>query len=212
MALRCTVVSFVPFEILAEKPGLVPPRFKIEKSNMHVPTLLKVETASHFVYLDESRGMLQVKDPADIVAAAIVNDYINSQLGVDEEAGPALFYVDEDLKLKDFEESTDLKIRTTRALMRQRKWFVNICKMADDDWRKYHQHTVISDFQRLIGEVLELDPKEHEWMSPLSMLTDEYKSCPFCQTSVPKDATVCATCSHVIDPKRHKELAEALQA
>src|SRR5271170_7711776 len=103
MSLSCTVVSFFPQDIKESKPGLVPPSFFIPASDMKTPSLLKVGTCSHFVYMDESRGSLMVKDPSDIVAKSIVEDFCSSQLGIAEDASPGLFWIDEDLEWKDIE-------------------------------------------------------------------------------------------------------------
>lgn len=204
MSLVCSVVSFVPFDIREEKPGLIPPSFFIKASDMKVPTILKVETATHFVYLDEARKMLQVKDPPDVVARAIVEDYCNSQLGIADDAGPALFWLDTDISEEEVLEKH--KIMVIRMIQRQKRWFMNITKMADDDWRKYHQHTVISDFQRRLGEILGLDSRDHEWMSPLTLLQETTKKCQFCASNVEKEAVVCPVCGNTIDAKKKHEL------
>jgi hypothetical protein len=204
MSLRCTVISLVPFDIREEKPGLVPPRFFIPASDGKTPQIIHVDTATHFVYLDENRGHLQVKNPSDVIAKSIVHDYCHSQLGLDDEAGPALFFVPEDLTLDEVMKKYNVEI--ARKLRRQRKWFVNLCKVADDDWRKYHQHNVISDFQRTCAELLGLNPKEHEWMDAMGMMNNLNKYCPYCYMSIPKEAPVCSNCSRVLDPAMVKQL------
>lgn len=208
MSLQCTVVSFVPFEIFEEKPGLIPPSFRIPPSDGIKPQLFYVGTAMHFVYLDEARGNLQVKNPPDVIAKSIVEDYINSQLGVDDQSSPALFWFPEEINEKELMEKH--KVEIVRRKLLQRQWFINLSKMADDDWRKYHQHNVISDFQRRIGEILQLDPREHEWMSPISMMSDLNMDCPYCSSSIPKKTVICPVCTKVLDYKRAKEIEESL--
>ena len=204
MSLKCTVVSLVPFDIREEKPGLIPPRFFIPKSDGKIPTIIHIDTGTHFVYLDENRGHLQVKNPSDVIAKSIVHDYCHSQLGTDDESSPALFWIADDLTLEEVMEKHKIEIEKKKRA--QRRWFVNLVKIADDDWRKYHQHNVISDFQRTIAEFLDLNPKEHEWMAPMQMLQEMNKNCPYCYTSIPKEAPVCSNCNRVLDKAKVLEM------
>ena len=209
MSLDCTVISLVPLRITEEKPGLFPPRFYIEESDTFIPKILHVYNATHYVYLDESRGMLQVKDPSDVVARAIVNDYCTSQLGTTDEVGPALWWVDEHIAWEDVLNHQKHVIPEKRA--RQHGWFVNLAKMADDDWTRYHKHVVISDFQRKVATLLGLNPEDHEWMMPLAMQEGQTRPCPFCKTSMPLNAVICTACNEVIDYKRKAEIEEELK-
>ena len=208
MSLESTVISFVPFDIGPEsKPGLIPPSFFIPKSDMETPSLLKVGTATHHVYLDESRGKLAVKNPSDIVAKSIVEDYVSSQLGVDEDASPALFWVDRNLSVE--EVLKDFKIDILKAKLHQKKWFLNVAMLADNDWNRYHQHNVISSFQRKVAEIIGWTHKEHEWMAP--MTTMKSKACPFCGSAVPDGVAVCSACHNVVvSDARMKEIQASL--
>jgi hypothetical protein len=205
MSLESTVVSLVPFEILAHKPGIYPPYFQIKASDMKTPELLHVGTSYHYTYLDETRGSLRVPDPSDQVARAIVEDYTNSQLSVDDEASPALFWIPENLNVIQIQEK--FKVDIARYLIKQKRWFLNICMLADNDWSRYHQHNVISTFQRKCAEYIGWDSSKHEWMSPQT--TMESSSCPYCGTSVPKGLPVCSN-GHVVNPKLQKEIEERL--
>lgn len=211
MSLECTVISLVPLKIIEEKPGLFPPRFIIEESNTVIPELLLVSTATHYVYLDEARGMLQVKDPSDVVARAIVNDYCTSQLGTTDEVGPALWWVDERLTVEQVMEVPAYKAKMHEMKNRQRGWFINLAKIADDDWTRYHKHTVISDFQRKIAHLLDLNPEDHEWMTPLALQENATNPCPFCFTSMPNSAVICTACHQIINYKRKLEIEKELQ-
>lgn len=205
MALESTVVSFIPFEIVAHKPGLYPPHYKVNPSDMKTPELLHVGTAFHFIYLDETRGYLRVSNPSDIVARAIVDDYVTSQISVDDESRPALFWVPEKVGVKEVQERFKLEI--AKALQSQKKWFTNVCMLADNDWNRYHQHNVISSFQRKCAEIIGWSPEQHEWMAP--MTTFEGLTCPFCGISVSKNLPMCPN-GHVVNPKLHKEIEERL--
>jgi predicted nucleic acid-binding Zn ribbon protein len=209
MSLACTVISLVPCKIVEEKPGLYPPRFIIEESDTVIPQLCHISTAVHYVYLDESRGMLQVKDPSDVVAKALVHDFVTSQLAVSDEVGPALWWVDSDYTLEQVVEKE--KVIMNEMRQRQRKWFVNLMKMADDDWVRYRQHNVISDFQRKIGHILDLNPEDHEWMTPLALQQGRTFACPFCMTSLPVGSVICGTCHEIIDYKRKEQIEKELR-
>lgn len=209
MALDCTVISLVPVHINEEKPGLFPPRFVIPESDTVTPQVLHVSTATHYVYLDEARGMLQVKDPSDVVARAIVNDFCTSQLATSDEVGPALWWVDEHIDWENVLKHQAKVIPEKKE--RQHRWFINLAKMADDDWTRYHKHVVISDFQRKIGTILGLNPEDHEWMMPLAMQEGMTQVCPFCRNSIPIGSVICTMCNEVLDYKRQAQIREELK-
>jgi len=205
MSLESTVVSLVPFEINSSKPGLYPPNFHLRASDMKTPELLPVGTCFHFTYLDETRGSLRVPNPSDIVAKAIVEDYINSQLSIDDESGPALFWIPEKVNVKEVQEKHSTEI--AKYLLRQKRWFLNVSMLADNDWSKYHQHNVISSFQRKCAEIIGWNSQEHEWMSPQT--TMQSSACPYCGVSVPNGLPVCSN-GHTVSPKLLKEIEERL--
>lgn len=209
MSLDCTVISLVPVKIMEEKPGLFPPRFYIEESDGEIPQHLYIYSATHYVYLDEARGMLQVKDPSDVVAKAIVQDFCTSQLGTTDDSGPALWWIDEHVEPKYIVDHQKKIIPEMKA--RQFRWFVNLAKMADDDWTRYHKHVVISDFQRKIANILGLNPDDHEWMMPLAMQEGKTVVCPFCKSSIATDAVVCIVCHNIINYKQKAQIEEELK-
>jgi hypothetical protein len=138
-----------------------------------------------------------------------VHDFITAQLAVSDEVGPAIWWVDEEISVSQV--LTKYKSVYDDKKARQRKWFVNLIKMADDDWIRYHQHNVISDFQRKIGHMLDLNPDDHEWMVPLALQQGRTEACPFCGTSIVKGAVVCSTCHQIIDYKRKAEIEQELK-
>src|SRR6185369_11850581 len=128
--LKCTVVSLVPFELLEYKPGLIPPAFLIEASDGVIPTLLHVGNSLHYVYLDDTRGSLPVRGPSDAVARSIVNDYIDSQLGISDDAKPGIFWVPGEWNLAEI--NIKFKDQLEKAKVEQKNWFINCCRIADD--------------------------------------------------------------------------------
>ena len=203
MSLESTVVSLVPFDIREEKPGLFPPRFFIPESDMKIPSILHVSTCSHYVYLDESRGTLRVPDPSDQVARSICEDYIESQLGVDEHAKPALFWISDEVSAGDV--LMKFKDLITDKLALQKQWFLNVAMLADKDWQNYHQHNVISSFQRKCARIIGWTKEGHEWMEPQTTMNSI--NCPYCGVAVDKSLPICSN-GHVVNPKLHKEIEE----
>lgn len=201
MSLISTVVSFVPFDITEWKPGLFPGRFNIKASDMKTPQLLQVGTCNHFVYLDESRGNLPVRNPSDIVANSIVNDYKEGQLGIEETALPALFWVPREITV---EEVLENKINVARVLIHQKQWMTNIAMIADDDWRKYQKHNVISDFQRKAALLIGWTSVNHAWLGP--MMTMSSKACPSCGLSYSEGLAICPSCRCILDQKKYDQL------
>lgn len=201
MSLESTVISLVPFEIRAHKPGLYPPHFHIKASDMKTPELLHVGTAYHFLYMDETRGSIRVPNPSDTVARAIVDDYINSQLSVNDDARPALFWVDRRVNIVEAQE--EFKIEMFKHLLKQKQWFLNAAILADNDWSRYHQHNVISSFQRKCADYIGWKAAEHEWMSPLT--TMESSACPACGMTVAKGIVICPNCKLILDKEKAKD-------
>jgi len=194
-ALACTVVSFVPWDLYEEKPGLFPGKYKIPKSDTKTPSLIYVYNKSfHYVYLDDTRGSLLARDPSDEVARSIVSDYINSQLGLSEDAHPAIFWLPGWLKTEEVMLAN--RAECVKHLSAQNKWFSNLIKIADDDWQRYHKHTVISDFQRTIADIMNLNLDQHPWMSATTAMAEEVltKECIGCFSKIDPRAKVCPVC------------------
>lgn len=199
--LTCTVVSIIPFAITEFKPGLIPGTFHIPASDGKVPVCVVVGDAKHNVYIDETRGSLPVRDASDEVARSIVEDFKDSQLGISDGCHPGIFWVpgswDAVRVVK------ELPAELLAASLAQKRWFIEITKIADNDWNRYHQHNVISDFQRKAAELLGYTKEAHEWMAPSLILASQ--RCPACNTSVSAGIVVCPNCRCVLDKKRYEE-------
>lgn len=200
--LYCTVVSLVPFDINEEKPGLQPATFFLPASDMKTPSVLKIGTARHYVYLDQDRGHLPVRTLSVEVATSVVRDYITSQMAVGPDSQPALFWVPGDLNATQVTLGHQDLIQS--SLKKQSKWFTLVCQQADDDWAKYHRHTVVSDVQRRMAQIIGWNPENHEWMAP--NLTAIGQRCPACGTMVMMGAIVCASCQCILDNEKYKTL------
>lgn len=204
--LKCTIISLVPFELLEYKPGLIPPAFLIEASDGETPTILHVGNSLHYVYLDDTRGSLPVRGPSDVVARSIVTDYIESQLGVGDNSRPGIFWVPGEWNLAEIR--IKFKDQLEKAKKDQENWFTACCRIADDDWNKYHQHNVISSAQRKMAVMLGWDPKQHEWMAPKSVQDASSAKCFACFSVLNNpEQMVCHVCKAVL--KQSPELSFA---
>jgi hypothetical protein len=212
-ALHCTVASIIPWNLSEYKPGLIPGHYFISKSDTHTPTCIYITNKTiHYVYLDDTRGSLPARDPSDEVAASIVRDYVASQLGVDENASPGIFWVPgyhEPAELL-----TNFSDKMKQVQKSQSNWFLNLCKIADDDWTRYHKHNVISDFQRVAANMIGWNPEQHEWMrATINEINNEpkeqMKACVACNSPVSEKAIVCSVCRCILNPEAFKKLTFA---
>jgi hypothetical protein len=199
---KCTIVSFLPFDVREPKPGLNPGEFFIPASDGKVPSVLVVSEGTYGIYLDGDRGTLRARTPSTEVARSVFQDYISAQLATADDAQPALFALpgaltSEDV-LKEFPE--DVK----EALARQDNWFSRLVKMADDSWNRYHQHGAITDLMRFAARSLEL---EKEWLNFTKQEVPQELKCPACFVTL-NDAkqAICQSCGCVTNEEAYSKL------
>lgn len=198
-----SIISIVPFKIgPEEKPGLYPGSFTIPASKNGIPEILIIGSSIHYVEVDVDKS-IRVEDPSYIVAESIVYDYVSSQLGVQPETsgnrGPGIFWKSGRYDLnKVYKELTD---DLNKAKERQNNWFLDMIKIADDDWEKFRQHRVITDMQRAAAKLLNLE-------RPWSVAVTDIKSikCPACQNVLNSDVIVCPNCRCIINLDKYKTL------
>jgi hypothetical protein len=197
---QATIVSFCPFEINRGYPGMLPASYKIPASDLKTPTVVYISDAKDYYYADEARGYITIPRVGPAVAAAIVDDYINDQPLKDVNAVPAVWKYDE---YKTLEEILKDKELITNRLEKQRAWFQAICKMADNDWSKYHHHSVISTFHLTAARALNLNSSNHEWMDIESNISVK---CVACQSSISSKAIICPHCRFIVNEVEYKKL------
>ena len=189
----CTVVSFVPFRISEEKPGVFPGRFVIPPSDGVNPQIIHVGNSKKFLYVNDATGKLSLPITADEIADSLVNDFCKSQLEYNPDFGPALFWVPGKLTVEEVKEKCKTEIKT--AIDRQNKWFLSLVKVADDDWERYHMHKSISDTQRFAAKSLGM---ERDWLIEVRENSSTVK-CIACKSVIEADALVCPVCRTVQD-------------
>lgn len=197
---KSTVFSLLPYPLHIEKPGMFPSFFSIEKSkDMAHPARLVVGDSFYNVRQAGVEQVTKVEVPSYRIAESIVEDYIRACMGVKENCRPGLFWVEGDVPLE----------KVDKALLKanvdaQTLWYIELVKIADDEWQKYRRHDFISDLQREAARFLNL---EREWAISAEKLaaakTDS--RCPACMMMVDPEASICHACRTVINPAKYKQ-------
>lgn len=199
--LKATVVSFCPFDIKSDKPGLIPGFFTLLASTENKPYVITVGDSMFYVYLDENRGSLQITTSAFKVAQSIVDDFLNSQLGASSTAHPAIFWVPGVYTAEEIMDYFGDQVK--EKLAAQKNWYIELVKIADDDWERLRQHNAISDTQRHAAKSL---GQERPWIiKPTEHADPSIKRCVACGNPV-GDVVVCPNCRCILDPVRYATL------
>lgn len=210
---NCTVISILPWAVKENKPQIIPGYFQMPPSRgtfrdtnndvYQIPVCLPVGE-SIFWMESPFKGMppMKITETARAMAKSIVNDLIEAQLAVDTDAAPGLFWMEGQ---HDYDSVRSHHLPELRkAVKNQNRWFVNLVRIADDDWATAHQHRFISDIQRHAARHLGL---KRDW---LDLTTDAIQEqCPLCKELVRVDAIVHAACGYVLKPQEHQKLLAA---
>jgi len=199
---KATVVSLFPLPITETKPGIYPGRFHIPASQKE-PSLLVVGQSVHYVYVGDDRPQLEIAIPAADMAKSIVDDFVNAQIAVTEYARPGVGWLRGEVTLSELKTKHVSFLSNLRQL--HKAWYLELVKMADDDWQRYRKHVVISDLQRLAAR--DLGYTDREWTIDPEKLASF--SCPACGTSVIPGVAVCPSCRCIIDQEKYKKLTFA---
>ena len=201
-----TLVSIVPCSIREQKP-ILPSEFFLEAGSYEKPSILLVGKGLNDIYVGEGRGqagpersVIRVPVEADVIAAAIVVDWMEAQYGVVlPDAKPGFFWVPGHVTVASLAKELD------QAQAHQVLWFKNLVRLADDDWNKFRQHKTISDIQRYACNALKL---ERPWLLD-NEIVQALSECPSCFEKVHPKAIVCSHCQLVLDEERHKAMTYA---
>jgi len=196
--MQATVVSLLPYPILREhKPHLTPAEYNISAAPENGMSILVVEDGTRGVYLDEDRGTENVVVSGEVIARSLVEDYIQSQPGQDQEAGPGLFYVKGALREKEIIERFPNKVQNAKKS--QKDWWRRLVRFADDLWTRNHQMREIGDLERTAGRALGL---KRDWLDDNP---DTMMKCPVCTTLISNYAIVCFACHVILKPEEYKK-------
>ena len=200
--MEATVISIYPKEVREKKPGLIPEEYIIPPGTPKEPSSAIIGDATFFHHQPLGMPAFRSVAPGEEVAKSIVNDFIKAQLKYDTNSHPGLMWIPGTMPMDTFKfkHKDDLKALEQR----QTRWFIALIKDADDDWRKFHQHRMISDIQRFAAEQMKL---VREWMK-----VDEAADmldCKACGTRIPNFVVVCPNCRVIVDPEKAKGLVFA---
>jgi len=203
--IKATVVSIVPFEVNAQKPTLHPGDFTIPKSDGKTPSIIIIGESGFDVYMGAERRpkYIHVKVSPYEAAESIVEDFVQSMIATTADARPGIFWVPGEFKLDEVIEKFLDKIQAAKEI--QHRWFLELVKLADDDWTKSnHRHSAISNLQRFACESLGF---KREWNEAIKTNPDLLTNipCPACTTMINKAAMLCPNCKTILKPKEYKE-------
>ena len=191
-----TLVSVSPRKIFEEKPHIRPSMYRVDAAPTDDIAILVIEDAIDYVYAGEGKHIDRIVLASE-VAKSIIASHCGSQLVTNPNAQPGLFYVDG--KLNKAEIKTKFKAEIDEAKKRQRSWFINIVKDADDLWQRFRQHRVISQLHRDACNYLNM---KREWN--ITVDPDANILCPACGANLPHpQVTICGTCRTIIKPEEH---------
>lgn len=201
-----SLVSFARRDILETIPGLQTSDYFLPASQGSIPSILLVND-SHYYKPDIEGRQDMVFVPSEQIVRSLVHMHITSQLAYAPDQHPAIFCVPnesvsvESLTMPHYKELID---RTKAA---QRKWFVTLVRIADDDWQTLRRHGMISNIQRTAARELGL---QREWLMEIEDETEK-QGCPFCGTELLNPtAPICPSCGKVHNPARMAELEKML--
>jgi len=192
------------------------------KRDIH-ETLPGLQFADYHIYANPKGAILHVEDssyykpdldghqdsvfvPSQQIVESIVHMHKTSQLAYKEGQHPALFCVpNKRVTMEQVEK--EYKELLNNALSAQRRWFIALVKIADDDWQRAHVHQGISDIQRIAARELGL---KRDWLMTVETETD-IAGCPFCGTNLLNpEAPICPTCGKIHNPVAYKALEAKL--
>lgn len=203
-SMNCTVVSIMPFALKEHKPQIYPGYFQIPASKDGSIQCLPVGDSIHWME-SPFKGMppIKITETSKVMARSIINDYVEAQLAIDSNAFPGIFWVEGHYGSGGIKQDHKAKLEAVRDA--QNNWFVNLVRIADDDWQKSHQHQAISDKQRFAAKALGLD---REWLSVTSDFIPV--KCPACKEMVHPEAIVHAACGYILDLKKYEQLQDRI--
>lgn len=195
-----TLVSFSKTGIREVLPGMQIANYSLDAGGKE-GIVLHVQD-SHYYKPDLDGKQDRVFVPSAQIAESLVRMHITSQLEYKElEQHPAVFAIpDRELTVEQVKKEFAQKI--LEALKCQRKWYIALVRIADDDWARLKRHSMISEVQRIAARELGL---KREWL----VVTDEETKlgCPFCGTNLlDPEAPICPTCGKVHNPQRLKDI------
>jgi len=188
-----TIVSIFPFDTEEKKPGLANGNFFISGAKEDDFVVYHVRDSFFTMRIPATDNHVNVPIYARVLAKSIVDDFAGSHIASDTEARPGMFWVPG--KLDKLQVLSQYKDKLEAAKISQRGWFLNLVKLADDDWNQYHQQGLISEQQRYAARALKYDAP---WLVKYDNVSGT-KDCPVCYTKIDQRAAKCPQCLAILD-------------
>lgn len=192
---QATIVSICPFDTIETKP--------INNGYIRIPAAAKddfvvvhLQDSSYIQRLAATDHNIKIHVPAAHIAKAVVDDFVNATVEASDEAGPGMAWFEGILtKTEILAKHKDVLVALRE---RQNRWFVNLCKKADDDWNQYHKVGMISDHQRYAAQYL---GHNAPWLIDYNQ-NEGMIDCPACYTKIDARAVVCINCKAVLNREK----------
>lgn len=198
--MKVTIVSTLPVALAEEEPGLVPSVFHIPAAKKDSFSKLVFDDCYYLILgADPQAPPISIRESADGVAAAIITQVIQSQMGTLSTPNvhgdvpiPGLFFLMGDVPDADIK--TKHKAELDKALRNTKAWLQNLVVLADDEWNKNRQRKTITSLQRVACNYLGLD-KEWNYDS----LLVKSANCWACKSNIHPEAIICPNCKAVLN-------------
>lgn len=204
---KCTVFNLLPQVIEVNNPTLQPGRFRIEPGSIDSPSRLVVGASSWWRDFDPEQPLLEIPVGAPLVAASIVEDYVQGMFGCDMgEKRPGLFYVVGDVSVSELKSKH--KAVYEQAVTRQKNWYNELISRADIQWARTNGNPLsISYHSRLASKEMQV---ERAWAGESSKL--DLTPCPACGNLRNAAFPVCTSCKTIVDVAKYKSLGLAMSS
>lgn len=199
---RSTVVSILPKQISERKPTCQPGFFEIPPGTYDRPGILVVGPSSWWREIDENQPLLELPVNSIQIADSIVTDYMNGLLACNMgDMKPGLFYVPGEFTVEKLKK--DHQPLLDKAQQVQRKWFLELIKIADILWSRSQGNPLsISEDARMACRELNISNKP--WLSDIQSM--ELIRCVACGSLRNPAYPICQSCHAIVDKKRAEEL------
>lgn len=199
-----TVLSICPFETVEVKP-INSGYFKIPAAEKDDFILFYIQDSSYIQRLPATDHNIVIPVASYHIAKSLVDDFVNTVIEADDNAGPGMMWFEG--KIEKVDVLTKHKVSLDALKARQRRWFENLCKKADDDWNQYHKMGLISEHQRYAAKYLGY---ETPWLVNYNV-NQGMVDCPACFSKIDARAVVCINCKAVLDKAKALQFGIAVE-
>ncbi len=196
---KSTIFSIFPQDINEYKITLFPPHYFIPGGTLENPGALVIGPGSWWKDIPESNQLIEVVHNSLDIAQSVIMDYVIGLMAYAPNAHPGVFYVPEEIEVKDAK--VKYAAQFAEADQKQRAWYLRLVNFADQVWSKQPNPAVISTHMRLAANSLGL---EKDWLKNYTAAA--MSKCPACGALRDVAYPVCGSCHMIVDPDKFKAL------